>query len=246
MNQLKSYLKKFPGGQEALAVRAGLNSDPIALAKVLKLPQADGLLLLFGGAGFMSEEMFNRLSNLFHTLAETLVNLNITVMDGGTDSGVMALMGKSLFTKAPYIGVLPAKAEIEPGGPLAEEILEPHHSHFILVESDQWGSEIEIMNDLAVHLSKNRPSLALLVNGGAIALKDIECSIKHGQQVIIIKGSGRLADEIAEAKLHPERKAREPVKAIVRNGRLIIYDLYEPIKKLTEIFNYHFNARNFK
>ena len=246
MNYLKPFVKKFHGGQKAFAVRASMNTDSESLAEALKLSHADGMLLLFGGASFMPEEMICRLTGMFHVLAEILVKLKTTVMDGGTNSGVMALMGKSLHQKgrqAPHIGVLPAKAEVEPGGPLAEEILEPHHSHFVLVDNDRWGSEVEIMNDLAVSISKNSPSLALLVNGGAIALKDIESCIKRGHELIIVKGSGRLADEIAEAMLYPEKEARETVKAIVQQGKLILYDLFEPSERLTEILKHHLGEK---
>jgi hypothetical protein len=239
MDHPKSFVKKFPNGLQATAIRAAMSADPATLATTLKLPPATGLLLLFGGAGFMTDEIVHRLSHLSKAIAETLIQLSIAVMDGGTDAGVMALMGRALYEKgrkAPHIGVLPAKAEVEPGGLLAEDILEPHHSHFVLIDSDQWGAELDMMNSLADHLSGNSPSLALLVNGGEIALEDVESSVKRGREIIVVRGSGRLADEIAEALLHVD-EAREAVKAIVENGRLTLIDLSDSANKIAETLN---------
>ena len=239
MDHPKSFVKELPNGLQATAIRADMNADPATLATTLNLPPATALLLLFGGAGFMTDEIIHRLSHLFKAIAETLIQLDITVMDGGTDAGVMALMGRALYEngrKAPHIGVLPANAAVEPGGPLAEDILEPHHSHFVLIDSNQWGAELDMMNSLADHLSGNSPSLALLVNGGEIALKDVESCVKRGRELVVVKGSGRLADEIAEALPHVD-EAREAVKAIIENGHLTFIDLSDSTSKIAEILN---------
>jgi hypothetical protein len=132
----------------------------------------------------------------------------------------------------PHIGIVPARAEVEPGGPLGEEILEPHHSHFVLIESDEWGAESKTMSDLATTLSAGAPSLALLVNGGEVALEDIEWNVLHGRQVVVLAGSGRVADEIAQKVHEPEHEARDRVKDVVERGRITVFDSTAPPAEL--------------
>lgn len=44
--------------------------------------------------------------------------------------------------------------------------LDPNHSHFVLVESEQWGGEIETMYKQAEELAKEATVLTVLVNAG--------------------------------------------------------------------------------
>jgi hypothetical protein len=238
MNHLTTFVKEFPNGHLAVAVRTDAEVDPAAVAEVLKLSTSSGVLLLSGGASLMSEEVLDRLSPLFTAVGETLAQEQITVIDGGTQAGVMALMGEALAKAgrtAPYIGVLPAHAEVEPGGPHGEDILEPHHSHFVLIESDEWGSESRVMCDLATHLADQAPSLVLLVNGGEIALQDIEWNVQQGREIIVLAGSGRLADEIAEVVRQPEHKTRDRIAAIVQKGRLTLFEINQTPSALADL-----------
>ena len=52
--------------------------------------------------------------------------------------------------------------DIEDGVPL-----EPNHSHFVLVQSSEWGDEARKMLELS--RAMNARVVAILVNGGAIA-----------------------------------------------------------------------------
>ena len=46
--------------------------------------------------------------------------------------------------------------------------------------------------------------------------------------MVVITGSGRLADEIADAVRHPNRNARDRVEAVVRDGKLTLFDISDP------------------
>ena len=246
MNHLTTFVKEFPNGHQAVAVRTDAEVDPAAVAEALELPTSSGVLLLSGGASLMSEEILDRLSPLFTAIGETLAQEQITVIDGGTQAGVMALMGEALAKAgrtAPYIGVLPAHAEVEPGGPYGEDILEPHHSHFVLIESDEWGSESRIMCDLATYLAAQAPSLVLLVNGGEISLQDIEWNVRQGREIVVLAGSGRLADEIAEAVCQPERKTRDRIAAVAREGRLTLFNLSASPAELVELLKHRLKEK---
>ena len=186
----------------------------------------------------MSDATYALLSSLFAVVGETMAQWDGLVIDGGTQSGVMQLMGEALAhadQPTPHIGVVPIHAEAGPHGAQAEDILEPHHSNFVLVDSDKWGGEVEMMYRLADYLSANIPSIAILINGGDVSLLEVEKNIQQGREIIVIAGSGRLADTIAEAIHHPERSAPERIKAIIRNGRLTLFDIMAPPEELAQI-----------
>jgi hypothetical protein len=265
MNRLTTFVKEFPNGRQALAARAGVEVTPAAVAEALELSAASSVLLLSGGAGLMPDEALDRLSAPFEAIGEVLAQEHATVIDGGTRAGVMALMGAALARTgrtAPYIGVLPAQAEVEPGGLRGEDILEPHHSHFVLLESDQWGAESKLMSDLATHLAGGAPSLALLVNGGEIALQDVEWNVGQGREIVVLAGSGRLADEIAQAvretgdhgsalaglrrflgRLFKPNQRQRRIAAIAREGHITLFDLSGSPAELAKLIRQRLTRR---
>ncbi|MFQ5575575.1 MAG: DUF4231 domain-containing protein [Anaerolineae bacterium] len=238
MNAIQPFAMNLSETRTATAVRTGIETDPAAVAAAFNLRPPARVLLLSAGAGLMSEGAMARLEALFKALADMLAREGITVIDGGTRFGGIALMGQSLAQAepaAPYIGVLPARAEVEPGGPRGEAVLEPNHSHVVLLEHDEWGGEIGMMSGLAGYLSGGGRSVTLLVNGGGVALKDVQESVRVGREVIVIAGSGRLADEIARAVRQPNSSARPPVAALARSGCITLFDLAEPPETLIDL-----------
>jgi hypothetical protein len=259
MDMMK-LVKEFPNGGRALAVRVRPDADPAQVAEALELSGSRPLLILSGDAGAMSDVLRGCLSPLFSALAGGLVQADISVVDGGTRFGVMALMGQALAAagrSAPYIGVLPARATTGPGGAEVEDLLEPHHSHFVLIQSGQWDAESKFKAALATHLAGPAHSLLLLVNGGQVALQDVEFNLRQGRQVVVLAGSGRLADQIAaearrqarearrrrsplmtwgrrlEGALFPKTRARrERIATIARQGRVVVVDSSQPPAQL--------------
>jgi hypothetical protein len=196
----------------------------------------------------MAEVTQHQLSELFVALGQVLVDAHTTVIDGGTQSGVMALMGEGLARanrSAPYIGVVPARAAVGESGLTAESILEPHHSHFVLVDSNAWGDEVPVAYQVIGALSAQVPSVAMLVNGGSISLQEVEWNVQQQRTVIVVAGSGRLADEIAGAIRDPEAPVRDRVAAVVRKGHFIVFDMSEPVQRLTTIVQQSLTDRAF-
>ena len=77
--------------------------------------------------------------------------------------------------------------------------LEPHHTHFVLVPGSRWGDESPILVDTARHLAIGATPVVVLVNGGDVAWKDVTESVDAGLPVIVIGGTGRVADQLAAA-----------------------------------------------
>jgi len=237
MDKPSTEIKTFNNGHHVLALRTDGNTLPNQITRALELPHCSALLMISGGAGRMSTEVFNRLVSLFDEVGKTVSRNNITVIDGGTQSGVMKLMGQALSkfgrTNA-HLGVVPAFAEAG-SGLVAEDILEPNHSGFVLVNGYHWGDEVDVMYALAAYLSENSPSITILVNGGEISLLEVEYNVRQGREVVVITGSGRLADEIAEAVRYPNRSVRERVQAVARDGKLTLFDITNPPSELSHI-----------
>ena len=107
----------------------------------------------------------------------------------------MAMMGEALAQggrRSQLLGIAPAGKVTYPGGPTYANTgdgtpLEPNHSHFVLVESDEWGGETGTMFKLAAAL--NVPVATMLINGGQIAGGEASQSVRNGWQLLVIDGS---------------------------------------------------------
>jgi hypothetical protein len=129
----------------------------------------------------------------------------VVVVDGGTDAGVMHLIGRARSSAGatfPLVGVAAAQLVSFPGNrPASDDAwsLDAHHSHFVLVPGAEWGAESTWITRVASDLAAGSPSVTLLVNGGEIAYTDAEHSLDAGRPVLAIAGSGRTADQVASA-----------------------------------------------
>ena len=179
---------------------------PAALDRV-GLRRERVVIVLVGGAGGMSEQ---DLANMAKLLRSEIVPLaerrDAVVIDGGTDSGVMRLIGRARSSSGgrfPLVGVAVEGTVVLPGtapsSPDSVE-LEPHHTLFLLVPGTQWGDEVGWMTDVARVVAGSRSSVTVLVNGGQIAYGDVAASLGSGRPVVVLAGSGRAADAIAEAR----------------------------------------------
>src|SRR5712691_980123 len=162
------------------------------------------VLVLVGGAGGMTPDHLAGMAKAMVRIAPSLDRWGAAVVDGGTDSGVMRVIGQardSAGTSFPLIGVAAEGTVIIPGTlPAPDAVaLEPQHTQVILVPGDAWGDESPWLSRVATAIADGRPSLTLVVNGGQITYDDIEHSLQAGRPAIILAGTGRTADTIAAA-----------------------------------------------
>src|SRR5687767_8618568 len=158
-------------------------------------------------------------------ISRTAEDISAVVVCGGTDIGVMAEIGQIRSQngyKFPLVGVTPEELVTWPGGPLNTKFLwlgkqrwqlESHYSHFILVPGEQFGAESPWVVDTATLLSKDHPSVTILINGGEVSRKDIQLSLENGRRVLVLSRTGRLADELASQPVRNNLMTVLPVNA---------------------------------
>ena len=201
----KAYTVRI-GENEATCVSARApEALPSALADAgLTIPSP--VVVLVGGAGGLDATALSRLAPMFTAgLVPALRQSGAVAVDGGTDAGVMRLLGEAHAAGAgglPLVGVAAEGTVRVPGLPTPRDDaadLEPHHTHFILVPGSEWGAEASWIASTASCLAGPAPSVTVLVNGGDIAYQDAKFSLRAGRPILVIGGSGRVADEIAAA-----------------------------------------------
>lgn len=204
-------------GSTAVGVEVADFGDlPLAM-EALGLAPSQPTVVIVGGANELAQTDIDRLQDTFGVgIVPVLQRHNVVAVDGGTDSGVMRLGGRARGSRGalyPLVGVAAVGTVRIPGRAMTEDAaaLEPHHSHFIIVPGDEWGAEAPWIAQAASVLGAGRPTVTVLINGGKIALDDIEYSVRANRRVIVIAGSGRTADAVSDALTgqSPDRRLRE-------------------------------------
>ena len=128
-------------------------------------------LVVVGGAERMSADEMSRVRPVIEALGELAERVGAVVVDGGTDEGVMRLLGQARARgrRFPLVGVVVASLAAEPEAtPSAEQAnLEPNHTHVVLVPGEKWGDEVVWIARVADVLAGAAPSATAIVNGGA-------------------------------------------------------------------------------
>jgi len=191
----------FGDGRGAFAWLAS-GAEPASLRPALDLEHGAPVLVISGGAADLSGAELARTERVLGAAVPAAVELSgAVVVDGGTSSGVMAVIGAARARRPDampvLVGVAPAGRVGFPGGPQGDRVpLEPNHSHFVLADSGEWGGETALLIDLAAALAhRHRPVMAL-AGGGPIATSEVLAAVRRGWPVFVIQGTGGLADAL--------------------------------------------------
>lgn len=237
----------FSEGRHAVAlITPAHHFDGAAMLKRLALPDVKAAIMLSGGAGNMDEALFAHLTQLFSRgVVRAAANIQAMFITGGTDTGVMQLLGRSVKERAyqiPLVGVVPEACCTYPNQTHVSQAdsspLEPNHSHFVLVQTEQWGVETDIMYCLADALlrQKQMSMVTLLVNGGQLSKLEVLHSVRLGIPVIVVEGSGRLADQIVDLIHEPPAFLEDAELAeILADGKLHIFSVTSSIDELERL-----------
>jgi len=199
------------GEHQALKVEINSKDEISSALDVLSLNRKQPVIVIIGGAGGVREEDWDPIRKAMGIIGQIAHETGAAIIDGGTDSGVMAINGEIRVKKGfayPLIGIAAQGTVKWPGRKLtpAEQDtlneyagpLDPNHTHFILTPGNEWGDESSWIAETATQLSGNKPSIAVLINGGNISRdRDVPNNMKAGRPVLVIEGTGRAADEFA-------------------------------------------------
>jgi hypothetical protein len=207
----------FDNGNHAKVVTPPKGTGPKEIVDALNVPKPQSVIIIIGGAGRVDQlDNLNksRLLQLFSRgIARAAVERHALVIDGGTQSGIMEMMGRGVADRSPedpahrtaLLGIAPAGKVTYPGGPDAGSLqdagpLDPNHTHFALAASDQWGGETPMLFALAEEMKETHriPVVVILANGGTIAQSEALHAVRHGWPIIVLEGSGELADKVAQ------------------------------------------------
>lgn len=228
----------------------------------LGLSEPMPVLVLIGGAANVDPAVAEALLILFERLAPRLDALGVTVVNGGTAFGVMALMGQARHRTAagfPLVGVaargtvaqetLPSCAAVSVlseagqlvdidrlGGRASGEgaRLDPHHSHFLLTPGDRWGDESAWIVAAATQLAGNRPALTLVAAGGLVTRRDVGLALQTGRRLIVLAGTGGTADLLADWWRHGREIADFPL-GVRERALMQVVEMADAVESVADI-----------
>lgn len=246
---------KFTEGHQAQAYNLSPQQTSTEALKAMGLKGPNPTLVIIGGASEMSPESLTQLQAIFNSVIAPLADeLHLTVLDGGTDAGVIHMMGVArshiqgsfrLVGVAPQAKVqFPHEADDHGAPEVSRYPLEPNHTDFLLVPGDQWGCESPWLSELASTLAGDRASLAILINGGNVTFTDLTFNLGSGRPTVVLSGSGRLADRIASfirfRDYMIEPRIAEIVDTYYPDRQLALLDLTSPLTELRRSLQAYF------
>jgi TRPM family ion channel len=199
------------------------------------------VLVCVGGAGGLDEHLDAVRDVLREQVLPLLAERGGLVVDGGTRSGIMRLLGEAVGDlPVPLLGVAAAGTVRVPGRPAPRERaaqLDPRHRAVLLVDGKEWGDESPWLSTVAGLVAGSRPSATLLINGGEIAYQDAAYSVAALRPVVVVAGTGRAADTIATAKttLGDDGSTDPRALALARSGLVRAVGIHDPAAVATAI-----------
>lgn len=178
----------------------------------LQIPHPKSVIVLVGGAsgiGLLDQLPMRKAIRVIARLAEETGSI---VVDGGTQAGIMKEIGKQRKQNKfsfPLIGVVFDSILMQEEKP--ESILDSNHTQFFFVPGEGWGDESAWISKIATVIAGNKKSITVLVNGGDISRTDVEYSLLENRPTFVMRGTGRMADEITlTGKVFPVDVSEKP------------------------------------
>ncbi|NDJ62928.1 MAG: tetratricopeptide repeat protein [Chloroflexi bacterium] len=217
---------EFESGARATALLIPHQIDLDLLVQMLDIDAPRPTIFIYGGALNMSGDSAQTMLPLIEAGLVKFAELHGTALvDGGTSYGVMQLIGAGRRRSRgsfPLIGVAPIHRVKYPGRPNpGGEALDENHSHFVLTHDDEFGDETEMIARLAGAIARNQPLLGIVINGGDLTRQDVYRLVTEDAHIplLILEGSGRFADDVAEA-VHAGTSSDPMLQTIITRGNL--------------------------
>jgi hypothetical protein len=178
------------------------------------------VVALFGSTQALEPDVAAALTPMLCELLRTVGIRDGVVVTGGTDAGVFALLGAASLTvlgAPPMVGVAPASLI---GDGLAAP--EPNHTAVALTTGSAWGDELPSLSALVSELAGRRTAVAVLAGGGEVSRRELAEHVRRGRPVIVLAGSGRLADDVVSGATG---NADRGLSALLAGGNVLRVDV---------------------
>ncbi len=165
---------------------------------------APAVAVVGGAGGLAPADAITCESAFAQALLPAVIDAGATIVDGGTDAGIMRLLGRvrrEAGAGVQQIGVVAGGTVAWPGQSPADGTaqLERNHTHFVVVPGVAWGDEVPWLHAVTAAIAGELPRITVLANGGEIAYWDVAAAVATRHRVFVLSGTGRAADEIARA-----------------------------------------------
>lgn len=196
----------------------------------LAIPRGRPVLVVVGSA---DRERSEEIQDAQRLLIEAVVapvcrDEGAVVVSGGTDSGVMAVLGRAMREHAPdtvLVGVAP-NGRLRGYGAGSNEVgaawPEPHH-RLIRVAGETWGSEGPTLVRVAERIVGRSGVVVLALGGGDGTSREIALAARRRWPVILMTGCGGASENLARA-LPPATRPTRRSGADSGLGESLSYD----------------------
>ena len=185
--------------KRGVTVRAANVEDNIEIQEALtqlEISHPNSTIVLVGGAGGIGWSEKFPMRKAISIVAQLAEETQSAIVDGGTQAGIMLEIGKQRKKNKysfPLIGVVFDSLVIQED---PKSILDPNHTYFFLIPGSDWGDESGWIAKIATAVAGDQKSITVLVNGGDISRTDVEYGLLENRPAFIMRGTGRMADEI--------------------------------------------------
>jgi hypothetical protein len=184
------------GGVTIAAVNIKEDKDIQQALIDLQIPHPTPVIVLVGGASGIEWLDVFPMRKAVRLIARLAQETGSVVVDGGTQAGIMKEIGKQRKRNRfsfPLLGVVFDGLLIKED---PKSILDPNHTHFFLIPGEDWGDESAWISKIATAIAGDHKSITILVNGGNISRTDVEYSLLENRPAFVMRGTGRMADNI--------------------------------------------------
>ena len=240
--KIQSKTVQFSNGQFAKILQTPNDIPSKELWQQLGIDDANALILLSGNADKLVDEISSKLEQLFSRgIVRAAKESHAMILDSGIEGGVMSIIGRSLSDQNKDLALVGMVAGNKINCP--EDMnatdglnLESNHSHFIILEDDKPQTKFKMLFNLVQYLQQRLPIVTLLVGGDKDNKTEVLRSIRLGLPVIIVEGSGGLADTLANLYHTRPDFIEDPLLAeIIADGDLHPYSIKGSVSELERL-----------
>jgi hypothetical protein len=176
---------------------------PVPRRAELGLLRPAPVLVVVGTTAPLPPELGQHLLPVLKAVVAAVADRHGVIVTGGTDAGVFHVLrlalDSTIRTPRAVIGVAPIgrltspEASTAPDNAPADDRL----SALVRVAGDRWGDETPALSKVVAALADHKPTVVLLMGGGDVSQRDLVEHLRHNRTLVIVTGTGRLADGLA-------------------------------------------------